>query len=270
MRKQIKELQNENKGFSLVELIIVIAIMAVLMAVLAPALLQYVEKSRAQKDDSAMGEVANAVLIAMSDQNIYDEMLYYTISNNWSCYTDGEASTRIDANKISGAGKATYETYNDQTRLQDETAFKADGTMRGVTITFNPVKNGSKSIFTVGDALVNDIGSSVYETRTLQNVETGVTNGVKLSEATAPGASGNKYLFNQLRSVIGDTIQLTSQSYRNSSYTVFIRMGTTGGRQASVQDAISVYGQWNGTNLPANVAAAGAGAGAGAGGEETP
>ena len=33
--------KNENKGFSLVELIVVIAIMAVMTSVLAPALLQY-------------------------------------------------------------------------------------------------------------------------------------------------------------------------------------------------------------------------------------
>ena len=51
--------------------------------------------------------------------------------------------------------------------------------------------------------------------------------------------------------VIGDKVELTSQTYRNSNYTVFIRIGSTGGNQASAQDAIKVYGQWNGTNLMA-------------------
>jgi type IV pilus assembly protein PilA len=67
--------KNENKGFSLVELIVVIAIMAVMTAVLAPSLLQYVERSRAQKDDSAMGELTNAIKLAMADQDVYDELL---------------------------------------------------------------------------------------------------------------------------------------------------------------------------------------------------
>jgi type IV pilus assembly protein PilA len=67
-----KEVMKNNKGFSLVELIVVIAIMAVLMAVLAPALLRYVEKSRVQKDESAVSEVKNAVEIALSDNDIYE------------------------------------------------------------------------------------------------------------------------------------------------------------------------------------------------------
>lgn len=60
-----------NKGFSLVELIIVIAIMAVLMGVLAPQFIKYVEDSRIQKDESAFGEVANAAQIALSVDNVY-------------------------------------------------------------------------------------------------------------------------------------------------------------------------------------------------------
>lgn len=63
--------------------------------------------------------------------------------------------------------------------------------------------------------------------------------------------TANHYLYNRVRSVIGDRVELTSQTYRNSQYTVFIRIGSTGGNQADAQDAIKVYGQWNGTNLMA-------------------
>ena len=59
-----------NKGFSLVELIIVIAIMAILIAVLAPQYLRYVEKSRLQSDNSAIGELANAIKIAAADDKV--------------------------------------------------------------------------------------------------------------------------------------------------------------------------------------------------------
>lgn len=61
-----------NKGFSLVELIIVIAIMAVLMGVLAPQLIGKIEESKIQSDRSAMSEVANAIKIAMAKETVYD------------------------------------------------------------------------------------------------------------------------------------------------------------------------------------------------------
>lgn len=55
------EVRTNNKGFSLVELIVVIAIMAVLVGVLAPAFIRYVEKSRQATDlqnlDSALESV---------------------------------------------------------------------------------------------------------------------------------------------------------------------------------------------------------------------
>ena len=72
MNKELKNTKKKNnKGFSLVELIVVIAIMAVLMAVLAPAMLRYVEKSRIQKDASAVSEAANAAELALADEDIY-------------------------------------------------------------------------------------------------------------------------------------------------------------------------------------------------------
>ena len=56
-----------NKGFSLVELIVVVAIMAVLMAVLVPTLIRNVEKTRIQKDKSAISEIHRAIEIAITD-----------------------------------------------------------------------------------------------------------------------------------------------------------------------------------------------------------
>lgn len=69
MKNEMKK--KNNKGFSLVELIVVIAIMAVLMVVLAPAMLRYVEKTRVQKDESAVSEVANAAELALADESVY-------------------------------------------------------------------------------------------------------------------------------------------------------------------------------------------------------
>ena len=48
----IQKLKKNNAGFTLVELIVVIAILGVLMAVLVPQYIQYVEKSRLGVDNS--------------------------------------------------------------------------------------------------------------------------------------------------------------------------------------------------------------------------
>ena len=63
---------SRNKGFSLVELIIVIAIMAILAMVITPAIIRYIEKSREATDIDACDEVFRA----MSNELLSDKIVF--------------------------------------------------------------------------------------------------------------------------------------------------------------------------------------------------
>ena len=59
-----------NKGFSLVELIIVIAIMAILVGVMAPQLIKYIEKTNVSSDTQLCDSLKTAITTAMMDPSV--------------------------------------------------------------------------------------------------------------------------------------------------------------------------------------------------------
>ena len=57
----MKKLRKNDKGFTLVELIVVLVILALLAAILVPALLGYIDKAKKEKNYQAAQEVHTAV-----------------------------------------------------------------------------------------------------------------------------------------------------------------------------------------------------------------
>lgn len=66
-----------NKGFSLVELIIVIAIMAILIGVMAPQLIKYIEKTNVAADIQLCDNVHKAIEIVLADYDVISDPEYY-------------------------------------------------------------------------------------------------------------------------------------------------------------------------------------------------
>lgn len=92
-----------NKGFSLVELIIVIAIMAILVGVMAPQLLKYVEKTRVSADTQVADTVRTAFLTAMMDPTVMEEAASVAVIAGWPVAGQSISSIATDS---SAFGKA--------------------------------------------------------------------------------------------------------------------------------------------------------------------
>lgn len=92
--------ETANKGFSLVELIIVVAIMAVLIGVLAPQYLKYVERSRESADLDNYQAIITALQI-----NAADAEATYTLTGGQISFTKG--------------GNPTFTTTNAKDVLED-------------------------------------------------------------------------------------------------------------------------------------------------------
>lgn len=66
--------KKNNKGFTLVELVIVIAILAILVGLLAPQYTKYIEKSKKSADVNNMDELVKAVEVYVIDNATKDKM----------------------------------------------------------------------------------------------------------------------------------------------------------------------------------------------------
>lgn len=95
----MKERKMNNKGFSLVELIIVIAIMAILIVVLAPQYLKYVERSRNSTDLQNATEIVTALQVYATDPEA-------TVAPAAGTITIGTADQTIGTDTFLGAALA--------------------------------------------------------------------------------------------------------------------------------------------------------------------
>ena len=100
-----------NKGFSLVELIVVIAIMAVLIGVLAPQFIKYVEKSRQTTDIQNMDTCVSAVRAYYADKTWPDgKNIIVQIDGGVWVATNADASCLADSGCANSKGKGTWTT----------------------------------------------------------------------------------------------------------------------------------------------------------------
>ena len=106
-----------NRGFSLIELVIVITIMAILTALLAPQLLRYVENSRVARDEQNIDEIYRAIMLSLNDEKAYDAVLKYCESHPGGYWLHVRNSTEVKVRGMVVQGtmenKSTVSVLND-------------------------------------------------------------------------------------------------------------------------------------------------------------
>lgn len=102
--ERAKKTLRSRKGFSLVELIIVIAIMAALVAILAPQYIKYVDNSRKTADKNTAEEIFTACKVATTESSLTTGFYAEWDGNNLTIYNITAAGAKDTSVNSTAAG----------------------------------------------------------------------------------------------------------------------------------------------------------------------
>lgn len=96
----MNNVKKNNKGFSLVELIVVVLIMAIIAVSLAPQVMKWVDQSRQSVDVQTRDSVVSAFTIASVDSALQNKTATVTItksSADWTGTDSAAVKSKVDA-----------------------------------------------------------------------------------------------------------------------------------------------------------------------------
>lgn len=104
------KLQNKTKGFTLVELLVVIGIIALLISILLPSLNRARETANRVKCAANLRSIGQAFLLYSNENRQQFPRTYYVAGNAWSAAGDTTSTGAVDP--FTGAGLTTVGTNN--------------------------------------------------------------------------------------------------------------------------------------------------------------
>jgi len=165
---------SENKGFTLIELIVTISIAAILAAIAAPSFTKFIDESR---DRAVVQQLLKSLIVARSEAVVRGATVTVSaINGNWA---NGWQSW-VDAD---GSG-----SYDDGEAIQTNTSGSA-----GATITGDRGGTAITNVAFTRDGFLNDTAAIAISYRTSpeycsrdRNITIGLTGQVSLSERSCP------------------------------------------------------------------------------------
>lgn len=139
MFEKIRKMKNQ-KGFTLVELIVVLVILAILAAMLVPALTGYIDKANSEKIVATTRQVVMAAQTEVSEAYASKTLTEKTITINT---TDAENGTDVTGQSIVKLAEVgDYDTTNNKFTLKNgiskiEITYTAKGHVSKVVLTQN-------------------------------------------------------------------------------------------------------------------------------------
>ena len=107
-----------NKGFSLVELIVVVLIMAIIAVALAPQVMKWVENSRLSTDCETYDQMISNLQIALTDKNLgasVTESQYWITNSGTALQTGGDADISTALEKVNSSWADAKSKVSDAT-----------------------------------------------------------------------------------------------------------------------------------------------------------
>lgn len=121
-------LKKKNKGFTLAELLIVVAIIAILVAISLPLFSSQIAKANLQADQTHVSAAKASAVAEYLDTNSHDTITYY--------FDAGIAmANKNNSEGIAGYGKSTKDPYKKQTGADDGVPVNEDGSKNIIQVT---------------------------------------------------------------------------------------------------------------------------------------
>ena len=150
--------ENEEKGFSLVELIIVMAIMAILVGVVASQVIPYMEKSRQSKDQQQLSSLCTDIVSAISQADTDPGDIATDTGTELSAVGNSAGSWGKVLEGLRSADGTTDKSLGD---IESDVAGKLKSKLAGTSPKIYVKRSSGVVTVFVGDASGNSVGGKL-------------------------------------------------------------------------------------------------------------